>query len=159
MISLPYRWISTIFLVLFVIACDKQTIYDRVIPLSADGWSYDEKVDFLYTISDTLKTYDILIHVRNTKSYAYSNLWLFIETLAPNDRIQRDTLEIILADETGRWMGKRKQSINTVLIPYREIVHFSGRGIYQTTIQHAMRDTTLKHITDVGLRIQFHSPK
>ncbi len=154
-----YRYGLISLLLLFLLTCTSHTVTDQVYSIKAEGWEYTDKMVFEYAISDTLASYDILIHIRNTKNYSYSNLWLFIETLAPSGKYQRDTLEVTLTDENGRWLGKSTQSINTMLVPYKENIHFSDRGIYQTVIQHAMRDTVLKHITDIGLRIQDHLPK
>ena len=149
----------SIFFIILLTSCHDQTVSDQVISTNTDGWKYSDKISFEYAISDTLASYDILIHVRNTKNYPYSNLWLFIETLSPAGNYQKDTIEITLADETGKWLGKGSQSINTMLVPYKNDVHFSERGIYKTQIQHAMRDSILTDITDIGLRVQFHQPK
>lgn len=152
-----YRFGIAIFFLL--IACSKHTVTDQVTSIMSDGWEYNDKMAFQYAVSDTSVSYDVFILVRNTMNYSYSNLWLFIETHSPGGYSQRDTLEILLADESGRWLGKGGQSINTLLAPYKMNIHFPERGIYQTTIQHAMRDTVLKHVTDIGLRIQYHIPK
>ena len=158
--SIKYFRLTCAFIALmYLSACNKQTITDQVVSIPAEGWYFTDKVNFEYVISDTMASYDILVHVRNLKNYSYSNLWLFIETISPSGNRQRDTLEIILADKNGRWMGKSTQSVNTMLVPYKEDVRFSERGIYETSLQHAMRDTVIQHITDIGLRIQYHVPK
>ena len=148
-----------LFFIFFLIGCHDQTVFDQVTSISSEGWKYTDKISFEYVISDTLASYDILIHVRNTKNYSYSNLWLFIETFSPAGNYQKDTIEIALADETGKWLGEGSQSINTMLVPYKKDIRFSERGIYETRIQHAMRDTVLMNIMDIGLRVQFHEPK
>jgi len=139
------------------ISCGNKAVYEQVRSVPSGGWDYKEKIGFEYVISDINIAYDVSLHIRNTKGYSYSNLWLFIDTKSPDGNFQRDTLEVLLADEKGRWLGKSSQSINTMLLPYRVNVKFPARGIYFTTIQHAMRDTTLTHITDIGIRIDHHT--
>ena len=152
---LAYILLLTLF---FLLNCkDNSIVYDRVVSLPGEGWEYTDKIGFEYVISDTLSAYDIQLHIRNTKSFAYSNLWLFVETVAPAGSMQIDTLEVILADENGRWLGRSEQSINTMLINYKENIHFPERGIYKTILQHAMRDTLLRNITDIGLRVKYHT--
>ncbi len=159
MYSSPHRFSFLVIMLLLLISCDKYTVFDQVISIPIEGWDYTNKIEFEYVISDTLSSYDIQLYVRNTKNYAYSNLWLFIETMAPSGNYRHDTIEVTLADETGRWAGKSTQSINTLMVPYQQNIRFADRGIYKTLTQHAMRDTLLQDITDIGLHIQYHISK
>lgn len=142
-------------LLIFVLAaCDQQPLYEKVNAIPTDGWKVDNKLTFQFPISDTLHDYDIFFHVRNFQNYSYSNLWLFIEITAPNQYIQRDTFEIMLADETGRWLGKGIGNINSMLIPYQKQINFPYRGIYTLTVQQGMREELLEDILDLGIRVQ-----
>ena len=80
-----------------------------------------------------------------------------MNTYAPNGSVLTDTLEIILADETGRWMGKGIGNVNEMQVPYKQNVFFINRGIFKVSIQHAMRDSTLSGILDIGFRLQYHN--
>jgi gliding motility-associated lipoprotein GldH len=139
--------------------CGNQTGFDSVSSIPSNGWSAAEPVVFEFPVSDTTKAYDIYIHIRNQQSYAFSNLWMFIEIAAPNGYIKRDTFEIMLADETGRWYGKGIGSINSMLVPYKQEAIFPLRGVYKISLQQAMYDDLLEDIIDVGLRIQPHQPR
>lgn len=134
-------------------ACNNRALIDETVSLPAKGWNYDSLLTFSFPITDTSGVYDVSLHVRNAKQYKYSNLWIFLETTAPNGARQKDTLELILADETGHWLGKGTRSINTMLIPYMRNIKFPYLGVYQMQVQHAMRDTTLNYIHDFGIRI------
>jgi len=138
----------------FLLACGERALFDEARALPDDGWDFRDTMDFSFVITDTSGIYDVYLHVRNEMQYSYSNLWIFIGTTAPNGASQRDTLDLILADETGRWMGKGTRSINTMLIPYMRNIKFPYLGIYDMEIQHAMRDTVLFHLHDIGVRIQ-----
>jgi gliding motility-associated lipoprotein GldH len=149
-------YIGVLILVMASIGCSDKAVYDHVQTLPAEGWDFEDTIHFITPLSDTSQSYDILVHLRNTKDYTYQNIWLFLTVIAPTGSYQRDTLEIMLADETGRWLGKGPQSVNTMLAPYLKDVKFPYRGIYTFEIQHAMRDTILYNITDIGFRIQHH---
>ena len=66
----------------------------------------------------------------------------------------RDTVEIILADEHGKWQGKGAASVFTLYYPYQTNIRFPLRGIYTFDIEQAMWIKDLKHISDIGLRIE-----
>lgn len=137
-----------------IMACGERALYDEAKALPQDGWDFRDTMDFSFVITDTSDIYNVYLHVRNEMQYSYSNLWIFVGTTAPNGATQRDTLELILADEAGRWLGKGTRSINTMLIPYMRNIKFPYLGIYSMGIQHAMRDTVLYHVHDIGVRIQ-----
>ncbi len=141
---------------ILLINCTNKPLYDRVDSIPSDGWETGNKLMFEFPITDTTLSYDILFHVRNLQNYSYSNIWLFIEIAAPNSFVKRDTFEIMLADDAGRWLGKGIGNINSMLTPYRIETTFPFRGIYKITLQHAMRDELLKNMLDVGIRVQQH---
>lgn len=137
-------------------ACSNNALYDETTILPDEGWDFNQSLKFSFPVTDTSLVCDILLHLRNEKTYAYSNLWLFLQTTAPNGASQSDTLELMLADESGRWMGKGARSINTMLVPYVQAVKFPQLGVYNMEIRHAMRDTIIENITDIGIRVQFN---
>lgn len=136
--------------------CQTNELYDKTFSFPDDSWSYDDVVDFEFTVPDTTKPYDLYLQLRNSGKYSYRNIWLFIETKAPNGNVLRDTLEIMLADETGRWLGKGIGNVNEMQISYKENAYFLNRGIFNVSVQHAMRDSVLVGIMDFGFRLQYH---
>lgn len=138
---------------LILTGCTKRALFDDVHTFDGEGWRASDTLSYKFPISDTAKTYNVLLHIRNTKNYDYSNLWLFIETTAPNGQVYTDTLEIMLADPSGRWLGKGIGNVNSMLIPYMPGVKFTQRGIYTLSIHHAMRVESLTEIMDLGVRI------
>lgn len=139
-----------------VVSCGTNRLFDEVQTISGSGWEKNDVKKFTITISDTTVAYDIFLHLRNKTTYNNSNLWLFVNTSAPNGDNITDTLEFILADPTGRWLGKGLGSINYMLIPYKLNIRFPYRGIYTFQFQQAMREENLEGIIDIGLRVQPH---
>jgi gliding motility-associated lipoprotein GldH len=92
--------------------------------------------------------------VRNTGKYEYSNLYLFVTAHSPNGNLVRDTVEITLADERGKWLGRGAASVFTLFYPYKTNIRFPMRGIYTFDIEQAMWIRDLGNISDIGLRIE-----
>jgi gliding motility-associated lipoprotein GldH len=151
-----YGLAGILFLSILIGSCTHNPVFDEVTELPSEGWMVRDTLEFNIAISDTAAEYDVFIHVRNEKTYSYSNLWLFIQTTAPNGQTLSDTLEILLADEQGNWLGKGIGNINTLLSPYLNRVSFRYRGIYLFRIVQGMRDEQLKGILDIGLRVDQH---
>lgn len=145
-----------IVVILFALSCTHERLFDKTVKLPSEGWAADNSYRFNVNVADTSVFYDVNIHLRNTAQYKYSNLWLFIETTAPNGNSLRDTVEFMLADESGRWLGMGLGNINTMKLPYLQNIRFPYRGIYEFTIIQAMRSDPLENILDVGLHIKEH---
>ncbi len=139
--------------VLLMVSCNGGDLYNRTVVIPERGWYKNEGVRFDVFIGDTLANYDFYISLRNTIDYRYSNLYIFLNTMMPNGNKTRDTLEIILADDTGKWLGKGWGSVKENDVLLRKNLRFPRKGDYRFLIQQAMRTDTLKGITDVGLRI------
>jgi gliding motility-associated lipoprotein GldH len=105
-------------------------------------------------ITDALLPTNFYVNVRNADGFPYSNLYLFIKTTFPNGKMARDTLNCILADEKGNWLGSGMGDIYDNQIPFKRNVHFPFKGKYVFEIQHGMPLENLPLIMDVGLRIE-----
>lgn len=140
--------------IIMAVACSDSRIYDKIISFDEDVWSADAIEQFEVAVNDTTLAYDILVHIRNSGDYQYSNLWMFVETKAPGGAVMRDTVEYILADEAGVWLGKGISSVKSMMVPYKLNVRFPYRGIYTFAFQQGMRDEELVGIKNIGLRIQ-----
>lgn len=146
--------VSIILISLFILSCNSNIIFDDIQKISSSGWKQDDLITFRVPVNDTTPAYNIYLHLRNTNNYEYSNLWLFITTIAPNGENMRDTTEFFLADPSGEWLGKGLGSVNTMLVPYKTNIRFPYRGIYTFEIQQGMRKEVLENILDIGIRIQ-----
>ena len=81
-------------------------------------------------------------------------MFLFITIVAPDRSHQTDTLECILADKRGKWLGQGFGSVWTNTVSYKRNVIFPQSGTYTFYIEQAMRVEDLPHVLDAGLRIE-----
>lgn len=134
--------------VLLISACSTDIVYSRFSPFPSRDWHVDSVQHFDYTIADTSASYRMIVYVRHTERYPYQNMWLFI-----GDSSRQDTIEFYLADDRGRWLGDLHHGFIEMPVLYETEKHFPDTGMYRLTVQHGMRDSVLRGISDVGLEI------
>jgi gliding motility-associated lipoprotein GldH len=139
---------------ILLFSCTDDRFYEVNLPVANSEWYADDVKKFEVEITDTLAKYDFFINVRNTGAYQYANLFLFINTTFPDEKVSRDTVEIILAEPSGRWLGKGSGSVYDNRVLFKRNVIFPASGVYTFELEQAMRTRVLPEIMDVGLRIE-----
>lgn len=147
--------LSGCFLLLLKCGCENEKKYllNKIVPLPSSGWKYDDIKTFSFSVTDTSQPYDLFLHVRNKNEYQYQNLWVDVTIISPVEVFTKERVNVILADEYGNWKGEGGRNVNTMLHPFLENYKFPYLGIYSLELQHAMRDSTLQNISDIGIQI------
>ncbi|MFC0875006.1 gliding motility lipoprotein GldH [Saccharicrinis sp. FJH2] len=139
---------------LLLYACDPHMVYDTWNTIPDNSWNKDSVTVFNPIILDTINPVNIVIGVRNTNDYPYSNLWLFVTTKTPSGMSLKDTFEVVLASSYGKWYGSGWGNTYTSLHYYQRNVILNESGEYTISLQHGMRKDNLEGINAVGLRIE-----
>ena len=129
-------------------ACRNDIVYSQFSSIPSGEWHIDSVAHFDYMIADETADYRMIVYVRHKENYPYQNMWLFLD-----NGERRDTIEFYLADDRGRWLGDQHHGFVEMPVLIEENYHFSDTGTYHLDVQHAMRDTLLRGVTDVGLEI------
>jgi len=148
------HFFNIFFFIFFIISCNSNVYYNYNYSFKNEAWYIDDIKTFNVTIDDTSSLYDVFLNIRNTGIYPYQNLFLFITINAPTNYYYIDTLEILIADEKGKWYGKGIGNNFYQKVLFKRNVKFPYRGIYRFDIQHGMREEKLEGISDIGLLIQ-----
>lgn len=145
-----YRLLAAGLIVLTVLlaSCQNNLVYSQFEPIPSEKWHVDSVMQFDYTIADKAAGYQMLVYVRHTERYPYQNMWLFLD-----NGQQRDTIEFYLADDRGRWLGDKHHGFIEMPVLIEQNYHFADTGAYHISIQHGMRDSLLRGITDIGFEI------
>jgi gliding motility-associated lipoprotein GldH len=138
----------------FFTACDGSRVFEDNMAIDNNEWNIKQVIKLEVPVSDNLSKNNLYINVRNGGSYSYSNLFLFITTTMPGGKKITDTLECMLADENGKWLGKGTGHLIDNRIPFKRNVIFPDTGRYIFEIEQAMRMEKLPEIYDIGLRIE-----
>ena len=137
-----------------LLSCDSKRISDENIIIEKNTWNSGNKLKFEVSIPDITASYNVFLKIRNGADYPYSNLFLFLNTVTPDGKISRDTLELTLADYDGRWLGSGIGSVKFSRFLLQKGVRFTQAGKYIFELEQAMRVRDLKGIRDVGFRIE-----
>lgn len=105
-------------------------------------------------ITDTLSANNVFVNVRNKGNYPNSNLWLFVKIKSPDGNCISDTIEYMLANLAGKWQGSGIGDIYDNKFPFKSNVRFPVSGEYKIEIQHGMRKSILKGISDIGVSVE-----
>ena len=129
-------------------ACQRNIVYSQFCSIPSGEWAIDDVAQFDYSIADAELPFCMVIYVRHTERYPYQNMWLFVD-----DGYGQDTIEFYLADDRGQWLGDKHHGFIEMPVLYEVANQFPDTGTYHLTIQHGMRDSLLRGVTDVGLEI------
>jgi len=148
------------FLALVLLAsCDDNRLYEENRELKDHAWTERDTLRFEFTVIDTASPYNFYFNLRNADDYPYSNIYVFMNTTFPNGKFRRDTVEFVLADQAGRWMGKGQGSLWDNQLLFRKAMRFPLTGKYKIEINQAMRRQSLPGISDAGIRIEKYKPE
>jgi gliding motility-associated lipoprotein GldH len=147
-------FVGCFLLMMFLSSCDKSAIIDENRKIENSMWDASKPLVFIAQITDTIAGHNVYINLRNSGTYSFSNIFLFMNTQFPNGQLDRDTLEIRLATPEGKWMGKGLGDVWDNRILFKKNVRFPQKGEYRFEITHAMRMNPLQGILDGGMRIE-----
>ncbi|MDR0796848.1 MAG: gliding motility lipoprotein GldH [Tannerella sp.] len=139
-------------LLMVCFSCTKPVYYEKYQTVE-NPWPKNSEYFFTCDIEDLTPSYDISIVIRNNNFYPYQNLWLFYAEKQPGGTIVHDTIECMLADDHGKWIGSGI-SIYHLSIPAKTRYSFPQKGQYTFTIRQGMREDLLKGIEQIGIRIE-----
>ncbi|MDG1477059.1 MAG: gliding motility lipoprotein GldH [Vicingaceae bacterium] len=155
MISKKFKILSIFILMIGFISCDSNKVFEEYIEVKNANWEKENVASFEFEAKDTLTAHNLYINVRNTGEYAYSNIYLFVTMQGPNGGLLKDTVNCVLADNRGKWLGNGIGDLWDLRVPYVGGFKFAQSGNYTVTLEQAMRvENGLEGITDIGLRVE-----
>jgi gliding motility-associated lipoprotein GldH len=142
--------------ILLITGCGNGAFYEENQNIPFGTWKQHDTLFYKVKVADTMHYFDFYLNVRNRTDYRYRNLYLFITTKFPGGGIARDTVQCMLAAPDGKWYGKGMGRIKDCRILFKPGVRFPHGGTYLIGVEQAMRETELKGISDIGIRIMNH---
>ncbi len=144
-----------------IISCNKNIVFTKYERIDENtGWAKNQLLKFDFDSKDTNQLHDVYINVRNAESYPFRNLFMFLHTTYPNGTKVTDTIECILADDRGKWLGSGMGDLYDNSILFKKNARFKQLGKYNFAFEQAMRYgdknslDPLPLIMDVGITIE-----
>lgn len=135
-------------------ACNKNVVYTKYITFENNEWFAKNKAVFEVDMDDQQSLHNISLMVRHADSYPYSNVFLFVTSTYPDGKIMKDTMEVILANSKGEWLGSGAGDIFDFKVPIKKNVRFPLSGKYRFEFEQGMRTDPLPLIMDLGFEIE-----
>jgi len=149
-----------VLLLLVFASCDSNMVVGEMKALP-NYWDKNEVLKFQVNSLDSLKKYNLFLHLWNTNDYPYNNIHLIASIEFPHGKTITDTLEYRMANPDGTWMGIGIGTVKENKLWYKENISFFEEGIYTLTLSQAVRNngevhgvTQLEGITQVGYSIE-----
>lgn len=153
-----HKIVGAFFVMLLFAGCSSSS--EEVMLNSINGsWDKKKEQQFDFKTNDAQNPKNIILVVRNNDDYPYSNLRLIINF--SNAKLQKkeiDTLNYILAEPNGAWIGKGFGDTKETLFQYKLNYKFPENGNYSIGIIQAMRKDQLPGIEDIGVKIETAKP-
>jgi gliding motility-associated lipoprotein GldH len=142
-------------LILFLFSCEETGLYEKVVFMPKQEWPSAYKPTFNFEIKDTSSSYQVYFLIRHADAYEYNNIWINVNGQMTGDTtLSSNKFEIPLAT-ANRWLGTGMDDLfdHRVLL-YKNAVRFMKPGVYTITMSQDMRVDPLKHVFNVGLRLE-----
>ena len=136
-------------------ACDTIDLYEKVVSIPKHDWQSNFKPQFKFTIKDTNANYQMFVILRHNEKYNYNNIWLTVGSQAPGDTMRSQNINLELGNDAKGWEGTGMDDIFEIrknITPGP--VPFKKAGDYTFTLSQIMRENPLKHILNVGIRVE-----
>ena len=149
--------LAAIFMVLgclLFLSCSKNVVFSKYYTFKDNEWPIKEKAVFDLEITDTQSLNNVSLMIRHADAYPYNNIFLFVKTVYPDGKITNDTMEVVLGNQKGEWLGSGAGDIFDYKVPIKKNVRFPLAGKYHFEFEQGMRVDPLPLIMDFGFEIE-----
>jgi len=129
-------------------------VYEKTETFNKHAWSSNNKLSFIFTITDTTASYNIYAVIRHTDAYHFNNIWLNATTVAPGDTAGTQQINLKLGDNTKGWLGAAMDDIIEHRILLTRFPVKLKKGNYNFMLQQIMRDDPLQNVMNAGIRVE-----
>lgn len=143
-----------ILLTIFITSCDSNRFFEENREITDGVWNMKQRLTFEFDVPDTTTAYNLYYNVRTNDDYPYSNLYVFQHIDFPNGKKGSDTIELLLVNPDGSWVGTGQGDLHDCQLLFRKNVRFPVSGKYRMEVEQAMRMEQLPGVKDVGIRIE-----
>lgn len=135
-------------------ACSSRVVYSEYKNFPENEWKSSDKAVFQMEMNDNTSFHDINLLVRHADTYPFRNLIVFVTVNYPDGASRTDTMDVLLANDKGEWLGAGAGDIYDLTIPVKKNLRLPLKGKYTFQFVHGMRPDPLPLIMDFGMSIE-----
>lgn len=150
---------------LLLIACSLQwsacsvpsDVFEKDVAVPGQQWEsrFRPTIDFTIQPQDTAYLYNVYLVLRHTDAYNYNNIWIKGTVREPGDSSTRsERYDLLLATNDKGWLGSGMDDIYEHRIQIQQQTKFKKPGTYSFMLEQVMREDPLKHVLNVGVRVE-----
>lgn len=149
------RYLIGLAILVCVVSCNQGEAYYKFLPIPKNEWGKSQEICFLLDSSSIAanRNYAISLELTHNINYQYKNLFLVVEHTLQDSVPARDTLELVLIDDFGKWLGTGNGATRQLSQLYKTNIKIDTTLHNEITIRHAMQNLKLKGIEKIGLKI------
>lgn len=150
--------LSVFLLFIGLAACKTKQLYEQNTIYPNHNWASANINHYAFEITDTLASYNVFFVIRHHNAYHYKNIFIQLNTTAPDSSITKQSIDLNLADEAKGWLGTGMDDIYDQRIPVNTTPIRFKKGIYTFSLAHTMREDPLENILSTGIRVEKVNP-
>jgi len=129
---------KSLFFLLFIICLGSCSApYHLEFTEFSQGWKNTEPAEFNFKGDLTSKNMSLIL--RHNNDYDYANIFLITELSSTHSLTQTDTLEFLLSNPSGQWLGDKKLTLIECKLPYKQSVILVKDSLYSLKVRTSMR--------------------
>lgn len=140
-------------LIAICFSCGKAPFYEKSISFKSKEWTRNLKPSFTVDIKNIDQEYDFTLSLRTTTDYKYSNLWIFLKTIAPDGTSAREPFEIVLANPDGSWVGNKSGTIVETPLSFTKR-KLPLKGKYKFIVEQGITNSEVDEVLDISFIVE-----
>jgi gliding motility-associated lipoprotein GldH len=140
-------------LIAICVSCRKTTFYEKAVSFEGKEWTRNLKPSFTVDIKNIEQEYDFTLSLRTTTDYKYSNLWVFLKTIAPDGTTAREPFEIVLANPDGSWVGNKSGTIVETPLSFTKR-KLPLKGKYKFIVEQGITNSEVDEVLDISFIVE-----
>lgn len=144
-------------IIVILFSCDESRVYERNVDFNSRQWLINERPEFEFEISDTLKTYNLFCNVRNSLDYPFARVFVryYLQDSSGNILEEELVRQLLFDEKTGKPYGESGLGdLYDHRIPLKNNHRFPYSGKYKIAFEQFMRTDTLSGVLAVGVRVE-----
>jgi gliding motility-associated lipoprotein GldH len=135
-------------------SCGESYIYDQVVEIPEETWTYAYPLDFEFEVNDTTNLYNLFIEVKHQKEYPNQNAYAKLLVTMPDGSTQNREVSFELATPEGEWVGKCSGDYCSSKLLYKKATRFTQMGKFKMHFEQYSRQDSLTGLSSLRVMLQ-----